>query len=131
MTPYSISWWALVVAIGGLGAACRYIVDTLLRERMRVAPAAATATINLIGCIAVGMLARPAFEADVTLGPHAFLVGFLGGFTTYSTAMVDTMQLWRDGRRGLAVANTAGQFLVCTLGAIGGFLLAGTWTQAS
>lgn len=127
MTAANASWWLLVIALGGLGAAARYIVDTLLRERTGLPAAVTTAIINALGSFAVGLLARPAFDAGMHLGQCALAVGFLGGFTTYSTAMVDTWQLWQRGRRAAAVWNTVGQYLGCALVAIAGFHLAGWW----
>lgn len=127
MSDYSTGWWLLVIALGGLGAATRYIVDTVLRERCGVPAAIATATINVIGAFAAGVIARPAFEAGTHLAPNVLVVGFLGGFTTYSTAMVDTWQLWSRGKRIIALVNTGGQLLVCTVFTILGFLLAEWW----
>jgi CrcB protein len=36
----------------------------------------------------------------------------MGGYTTFSTASVETVQLFRSGRTGLAVANGVGMLVV-------------------
>lgn len=129
MIPYSIAWWALIVALGGLGAASRYIVDTLLRERASTPPALATASINALGAIGIGVFSQFAFQHGVQIGPNAFTLGFLGGFTTYSTAMVDTLQLWQRGRRAAAIGNTLGQFVGCFALALAAFAVTGALTN--
>ena len=44
--------------------------------------------------------------------------GFLGGYTTFSTAMLDTVALWRDGERRASALNAVGMLFA-------GILLAG------
>lgn len=57
----------------------------------------------------------------------AFIVGagFLGGFTTFSTAMIDTVALWRDGARRASLFNAIGMLLVGILAAGAGLALGG------
>jgi len=51
-------------------------------------------------------------------------VGFLGAFTTLSTYSVETLELWREGHAGLAVANVAANGLGGPLMALAGWRLA-------
>ena len=72
---------------GGLGSALRYLVSTPLNERM---PAVGTATVNIVGSLALGVLVgwastRPG-GGTVRL---ALGTGVLGGFTTFSAWMAE------------------------------------------
>lgn len=112
-----------VSLVGGLGAACRYLADTLLRERRGWSAPGATFFVNALGSLLLGLFA--ALIADGTW--HALLAaGFCGGFTTFSTAMLDVVRLWRAGERGRAVWFSVGQFIVCAVFALAGALLFAT-----
>ena len=61
--------------------------------------------INVLGCLAVGVLAGATERYDV-FGPEARLflfTGLLGGFTTFSAFGLEAMQLIRRGDLGTAV----------------------------
>lgn len=105
MTPI---WVALA---GGLGAAARFTLDGALTSRSRRTLPAATLIINVLGSFLLGLVTgRVADGAAPTLQLIAG-VGFLGGFTTFSTASVELVRLARAGRpvaaAGLAVAMLA------------------------
>jgi fluoride exporter len=101
-------------------------VDGEVRERVGSALPWGTWAINLSGSLALGLVAGlgvrlPAFAPwTLVLG-----TGFLGGFTTFSTAMIETVRL-AQGRRLAA----AGLNLFAMLAA--GIALAGTgyWVAA-
>ena len=88
--------WLLVLVGGGLGALARHEVTT--RARLRGATTAgATMLVNLPGSLLLGLVA-----GIVTSGGPDWLlpllgVGFCGGFTTFSTAMVEAVRLLQDG----------------------------------
>lgn len=116
---------ALLVAIaGGLGAATRFWLDGEIRERWATRLPVATISINLSGSLLLGLLVG----LHTTTGgdPLWFPMlgtGFCGGFTTFSTAMVETVRLSRAGRHGSAVVNAVGTTLACVgLAAIGVWL---------
>lgn len=92
----------LVAAGGAVGAVARWG----LAEALPPDPLAwGTLTANTLGCFALGAL----LTTLLALAPEsrrwrALLgVGLLGGFTTFSTAMLDAHALLLDGRVGLAV----------------------------
>ncbi|MEV5238655.1 CrcB family protein [Streptomyces cinnamoneus] len=92
---------------GGLGAAARYAAARL----WPVAPGGfpwTTMTVNIVGCLAMGALtvvlaelwpARP-------LARPFLATGVLGGFTTFSTYVVDSQHLLGDGRAAAGLACT-------------------------
>lgn len=109
----------VLVGVGGaLGAALRYIAGGWVH---RLVPAGAfpwgTLAVNVVGCLAVGVLAGLA-EGRGLLGPALrlfLLIGLLGGFTTYSTFAFETVALSRDAEVARAGANVVAH-LVAGLG---------------
>jgi CrcB protein len=107
----------MLVGIGGaLGSMLRHGVGVAIA---RAAPAAvtpyATMTVNLAGCLAVGMLAGLVASQRLVIGSgmRAFIfVGVLGGFTTFSSFGLDTFTLAHGGRSGAAAVNVAVQVAV-------------------
>ena len=66
-----------------------------------------TLIVNLIGCFAIGILFHIT-EEKYLVDPvvrAAVLVGFLGGFTTFSSFAIQSFNLLRDGEVFLASAN--------------------------
>lgn len=103
-----------VAAGGALGAGARWS----LGEVLPVDPLAwGTLTANLTGCALLGaLLTWLLARAPDAQRLRAFAgVGVLGGFTTFSTAMLDAHTLVRDGSPALAGAEIA-------LGLLGGLL---------
>ncbi|WP_315096786.1 CrcB family protein [uncultured Cellulomonas sp.] len=104
----------LVVVLGGIGAATRFVVDGALRTRgTRVFPLA-TLVVNVTGSLLIGLLAGAHLYRG--LGPTWLAVaatGFCGGYTTFSTAMVETVRLVQAGELRRATANAVGSVLLC------------------
>lgn len=95
----------ITAATGSLGALCRYLLSGFVQNRVESLLPLGTAAVNLIGAFALGLVAG-AGDLSAT-GPLA-LAGFLGGFTTFSTWMVETIGLGVAPRLRLrAVANLA------------------------
>jgi len=112
----------LVAVAGGLGAAARFVVDGAVRART---PSAAfpwaTVVVNVSGSLVIGLVTGVLLGAGdpAHLEPWRLGVatGFCGGYTTFSTAMVETVRLARSGRRRLALANALGT-MALTLAAV-------------
>jgi fluoride exporter len=98
--------WLLVAVAGGLGSACRYLVDHVVTARTGRGRPLGTLLVNISGSFAAGMVAGLA-AANVISAEVAMVVagGFLGAYTTFSTAMYETLLLWEQGRRRAALAN--------------------------
>jgi CrcB protein len=100
-----------VAVAGGLGAVARLVLDGLVRQRLTTYPAG-TLLINLTGSLALGLLAG--LGAAAVLPPSVQLVagtGFLGGYTTFSAASVETVRLVRDRRVAAAVVHGLGMLV--------------------
>ena len=93
-----------VMAGGALGCGLRYWVSQAL-VRPDQFPMG-TLTVNLVGCFLIGVMATWFGQlADLSEGIRlAVIVGFLGGFTTFSSFGLDTVRLLEDGR--IAAATT-------------------------
>jgi fluoride exporter len=88
---------------GGVGSALRYLISTPLNERT---PALGTATVNVIGSLALGVLVgwfstREGGGGTMRL---ALSTGLLGGFTTFSAWMAEVADVVdRPSRLALTV----------------------------
>ncbi|MFD1214169.1 fluoride efflux transporter CrcB, partial [Arthrobacter sp. GCM10027362] len=99
----------LLALAGGAGAGTRFIVDGLIRSRMHSALPVGTIAINVSGSFLLGLLAGAAMHRGLPAELQLILgTGFLGGYTTFSTASVETVRLIQAGRGGLAAANALG-----------------------
>lgn len=103
----------LVMVFGGVGAAGRFVVDGLIRQRWATTFPVATVFVNVSGSLLIGVLtgARLFHHLDQTVYLVATL-GFCGGYTTFSTAMVETVRLIQSGNHRQAFANTVGSLLL-------------------
>jgi CrcB protein len=101
----------LLVGLGGaLGSIARYGVGLALPS---IGFPYATLAVNVIGCFGIG-LALPTMDRAVALPPDLRLlivVGFLGGFTTFSAFGNETIALLRAGP-GAALLNIAAHLLL-------------------
>lgn len=100
-------WLAIAVA-GALGATARYVVDHLVSVRLPHTLPWGTFLINVSGSLLAGLVT--ALAAGGVLGPEVSRVvagGFLGAYTTFSTAMYESVRLLEVGARRRAVTNLA------------------------
>ncbi|WP_270367216.1 fluoride efflux transporter FluC [Microbacterium algeriense] len=103
---------------GGVGAVLRYLVDLgIARLAGRRFPWGIL-LVNLSGSFALGLVTAALPGAAVLLG-----AGLLGGYTTFSTAMLDAVALWRDGERPAAAFDAVGMLLLGLLAAGLGLVL--------
>ena len=87
----------LIALCGGAGAVCRFVVDAEIRHRVRGSFPVGTFVINVLGSLLLGILTGAATHHAGWLSPTAKAAlgtGFCGGFTTFSTASVETTRLW-------------------------------------
>ena len=110
----------LLSVAGALGALTRLAVDGAVRTRHGGWPYG-TLLVNVSGSFLLGALTGLVLfrgapgELRTVLG-----TGFCGGYTTFSTASVDTVRLLQDHRGGAAAANALGTLSLTLLaGALG------------
>ena len=107
----TLLWLAVA---GGLGAVARLVLDGAVRQRTGAA-GLGTVLVNLTGSLLLGLLTG---LAAASLLPETVRLvvgtGFLGGYTTFSTASVETVRLARQRRWAAA----AGYGLGALVGAV-------------
>lgn len=110
---------------GGLGAGTRSVVDGLVRSKLRTALPVDSIAINITGSFLLGLVAGAVIihatpvELQVIAG-----TGFLGGYTTFSTASFETVRFIQSRRTGLALVNGIGSAVAAVGGAAAGLALA-------
>lgn len=122
---------ALVVCGGGLGAAGRYGMESLVRWGW---PAMAgrfpmgILLVNCLGCLVFGLIAGAAggVEAMTPARRLFLLTGVLGGFTTFSTFGHDTARLLSGGQASLALLNVMGSVVLGVSAVVAGLWI-GRW----
>lgn len=110
----------LVIAVaGGAGAVCRFVLDGLLTSLSEADFPWPTVLINITGSLLLGLITGFAVSG---LLPEAWRLvlgtGFLGGYTTFSTASVDTVRLLQQRRWTAGMVHGLGT-LVIAIGAAG------------
>lgn len=78
---------AIAVA-GSFGAVCRWVITEYLRVPEGGFPYAIS-VVNIVGSFALGILVGAEFGPPVPFDTSTVSAGILGGFTTFSTWMVD------------------------------------------
>jgi len=104
--------WLAVGAGGALGSLARHGVNMLFGHVLERAVPYATAVVNLIGSIVIWFLAGAIAVGRLYLSTEMrtfIFVCVLGGFTTFSSYMLDTFTLGHGGEHHLAALNVAWQ----------------------
>jgi CrcB protein len=117
----------LAVGAGGsVGAILRYVLSGWIQRALGQSGfPIGTLTVNLVGCLVIGLLGgltehREFFSPEAKL---LVILGILGSFTTFSTFGYETLGLLRDGQF-IAAAMSALLHLIVGLAAVwGGYML--------
>lgn len=104
---------------GFIGTLMRYWMSGVVARRYGETFPAGTLVVNLAGCFLVGLLfylLQERFLVNQTVRT-VVLIGFLGGFTTFSSFGLQTFTLLQEREVGLAflnlgIANAGGLLLV-------------------
>jgi len=124
----------LFVALGGaLGSVLRYACAGIGVRLFGATFPWSTLFVNVSGSFAIGLLAALA-TADakpiVTGDARAFLmIGVLGGYTTFSSFSLETLNLARTGQLAAAGWNVGASLVFCLLGVWLGYLVGGAFNR--
>jgi fluoride exporter len=123
-----MTWWqwVLVGVAGAVGAPLRYVVDTLVGDRLGSTFPMGTLVVNVSGSFALGLISGLVLFDGLGSGPNVVVgSGLVGAYTTFSTWTFETMTLVEEGQVGLAVRNVAVSAAVGAAAAAAGLALAG------
>ena len=114
----------LLFAGGGAGTVLRYLVSSSSNRFFSSGFPVGTTIVNLSGSFVIGLLWSLMEFIDISPNLRAFLfIGFLGGYTTFSTFMLENLNLMRSSEikgmiANIIISNVLGIILV-----IAGFVL--------
>ena len=93
--------YVLLLIGGGLGTIARYLISQGMQPEQGGFPWG-TLCVNLAGCLLIGIISGIWSQHPVATSWRLFLaIGMLGGFTTFSTFALDSLQLWTAGHFSL------------------------------
>lgn len=117
--------WVGVTVFGAFGAAARFQVDSAVSARLPGDFPLGTLVVNLTGSFALGVLvgASATHRIALVLG-----TGFTGGYTTFSTWMVETQRLGEDGEWLIMGLYLLGSMVAGLVAAAAAWMLGGALT---
>ena len=116
--------YLLVLLGGAVGSLARYVTGVAVMHRYYGRFPLGTLIVNVSGCFLIGVIMtligeKPAAHPNWRL---LLVIGFLGGFTTFSSFAYETYMAVRDGNRWIGLMNIVSSvvlgYLAVWLGAI-------------
>jgi CrcB protein len=108
---------------GGLGALLRYVSTQFISKTIATGFPAGTLFVNSIGALCIGFFYKTFETFTVPAELRLFIMtGFLGGYTTFSSYSLETVQCLSGGNIKGAVINILMNNVLCIV-----FVTAGIW----
>jgi CrcB protein len=106
---------AAVAAGGALGSVLRYGLSLSVHAFAGRGFPWGTFAVNVLGCFAMGILFVVFMDrlTNSTVLRAGVLIGVLGGFTTFSSFTIETINLIEEGAHLKALVNAMASLLVC------------------
>jgi CrcB protein len=119
---------------GGLGSAARFLASGWVARRFGEAFPWGTLLVNVSGSFVIGLFAAlTATEGRWLVAPAGrqfFMIGVLGGYTTFSSFSLQTLTLAQDGDWLRASGNVAASVAGCLVAVWVGWLLGSQFNAA-
>jgi len=113
---------------GGLGSLARWWASGFIAERFGETFPWGTLLVNVSGSFAIGLFATLTGPDGRWMAPASFrqffMLGICGGYTTFSSFSLQTLNLVEDGQWFKAGANAALSLVLCLVGVWLGHILA-------
>ncbi len=114
----------LLLAGGALGSLSRYAVSGLTHRYIAGIFPWGTLMVNVTGAFVIGFLWGLFEMKGLSPNTRMFLfIGFLGGYTTFSTFALESLNLIRDGDIKMAVLNIVLNNLLALILVFAGYFL--------
>ncbi len=95
----------VLIALGGaLGAVSRFVLSSLIQSNNSSDFPFGTFSVNILGCLFIGIVWASLSSQEQNLWTPFVMTGILGGFTTFSTFGLESIQLWQTGKITTLVA---------------------------
>lgn len=111
---------------GGIGSLCRYLMSIAVYSFLGRNFPYGTLSVNVLGCFLMGLLSVLLLErlnAHADLFRALLLIGFLGGFTTFSSFSLETLNLLENSEILKAFLNMFLSLGFCMIAVIIGAVL--------
>jgi len=130
MSP-SFQTYLAVMGGGALGTGARMWLSLWMASRYGEVFPWGTFSVNVIGCFIIGLFSGLTGPDGVILTSpltrQVVMIGFLGGFTTFSSFSLQTLALMADGEWFYAFLNIILTLVLCLLCTWAGLALANWW----
>ena len=106
----------LLVFLGsGLGGCIRFGISHIVKSRFPTVFPFGTLSINLLACFVAGFLVGKLWNSETEAMRLLLLVGFCGGFSTFSALSVETLELVQKGHWTLVFVYLVASLLIGTV----------------
>jgi CrcB protein len=126
MTQGTFTTYVQVALGGATGSVLRFWLGSVISHKAG-APFWGTLFVNVTGCFLIGLLGNLRENGPGEFDRYFLMVGVMGGYTTFSTFSLQTLELLQKGSAPLALANIALSLVLCLLGVWLGHALGAQW----
>jgi len=120
--PEALRTYLWIAAGGALGSVARFWISGLVAERLGKIFPWNTLVVNVTGSFIIGVIAVLAGDQGRihpqarTFAVQFLMIGICGGYTTFSSFSLATLNLLQDGEWLYALGNIALSVVVCLVG---------------
>lgn len=114
-----------LVAGGAIGTVARYFISGIAQKYMGSGFPWGTLAVNAAGAFVIGLIWGLFETVEIRSGFRVFvIIGILGGFTTFSSFALETMNLYKQGEIRMALFNILANNILAIVLVFVGFIAA-------